>query len=121
MQKMLAILFTLKSFGEKFKNKHITILSDNTTAIGVINKMGSSKSALCDNVCHQIWEFAQKYNMWITCSYIPGKDNIEADHESRKHYKGSNWMLNKNIFNNVCRELNYYPDVDCLANRLPLI
>ena len=27
-------------------------------------------------------------------------------------------MLNKSIFNNVCKRLGFYPNIDCFANRL---
>ena len=27
-------------------------------------------------------------------------------------------MLNKSIFNNVCKKLGFYPNIDCFANRL---
>ena len=118
VKEMLAILFSLKSFKEKFEKQHVNVLCDNTTAIAVINKMGSSKSTVCNETAHKIWEFCENNNTWITCTFIPGKNNVEADFQSRKDYKQSNWMLNKDIFVNICKKLNYNPDVDCFANRL---
>lgn len=51
---MKAILLGLKSFKNHFFHSHIKIYSDNTTAITVINKMGTSHSNDCN-------EMAQKY------------------------------------------------------------
>ena len=77
------LILNLKTLNEKIKFRHFQ-------DIGIINKMGTSKSSLCGNICHEIWAFCKRYNVWITCSYIPGKANIHADLESRRDYKDSN-------------------------------
>ena len=43
---------------------------------------------------------------------------MEADIQSRKDYKHSNWMLHRNIFDNICKILKFDPEIDCFANRL---
>ena len=42
--KVKAILFSLKSFVHHICQKHVKILSDNTTAVSCINHMGTSYS-----------------------------------------------------------------------------
>ena len=42
---MLAIYYSLRSFMSYFKHSHVKMFCDNTTAVAVINKMGSSKSS----------------------------------------------------------------------------
>ena len=118
VKEMIAILFALKTFSKNLENKHICVYCDNTTAIGIINKMGSCKSTTCNNICQEIWSVCQTYNIWLTCTYIPGKENIEADEESRKDYSDSNWMINDKIFESICKKLNYFPNIDCFANRI---
>ena len=56
--------------------------------------------------------------MFITCTYIPGEDNIIPDRESRKEYKEAEWMLNKNIYLNCLNKLKFEPTIDCFASRI---
>ena len=118
IKEMIAIYFALKAFCSQLKGRHVKILCDNTTAIGVLNKMGSSQSEACDDLCQKIWEHCKLNGIWITCTYIPGKCNVEADTESRRDYRDGNWMLNKKLFKNVCARLTFQPDIDCFANRI---
>ena len=45
-KEMIAIFYGLKSFREELKGSHVRVLCDNTTAVFVLNKMGSTKSLL---------------------------------------------------------------------------
>ena len=54
---LLAIFYALRSFKEHCKGKHIKIYSDNTAAVGITNKMGTTRSSQCDNVAKNIWKF----------------------------------------------------------------
>ena len=113
-----AVLFGLKALCEKFKDTHIKVLTDNTTAVHTINKMGSCRSKPCDQIVRQIWDWAIKRNNWITASHIPGVLNIEADEESRKCELRSEWQLNKNIFQTVIQHFKVFPDLDLFATRI---
>ena len=117
-KEMMAIYFTLKSFSKQLQGKHVKIFSDNTSAVGIINKMGSSKSNICNSICQNIWLLCKKNEIWITCAHIPGTENVLADYESRREYRDSEWMLNPEIFKNITKKLNYSPEVDCFASRL---
>ena len=39
--------------------------------------------------------------------HIPGKENFEADFESRRGYKDAEWMLNPKIFNEAQKILSF--------------
>ena len=52
---MIAILYALRCFDDKLKNLHIRVLSDNTTAVPVVNKMGTMWSPECTTVAQHIW------------------------------------------------------------------
>jgi hypothetical protein len=93
VKELLAVLYALRSFFGILKGHHVRVLCDNTTAVHTINKMGTTRSMTCNSVVKDIWEFFLQNEMFITCTYIPGKENIEADRASRKEYKQGEWML----------------------------
>ena len=117
-QELLAVFYALKSFQEKLKGLHISIFCDNTSAVGIINKMGSCKSSVADSIVQKIWNLCQEKEIWITAAHIPGKDNVEADICSRRAYRDSEWKLDPQLFKEYCYKLNFVPTIDCFASRL---
>ena len=118
LKEMLAIFYSLNTFKGYIKHSHVLIFSDNTTAVSVINHMGTSKSQDCNALAKSIWDFCQCEDIWLTISHIPGVDNVDADRESRKEYCDSNWKLNPELFQAACEFCEFSPDIDCFANRL---
>lgn len=114
---MLAIYFALRSFVNIVKNKYVRILSDNTTAISYINNMGGIKYQNCNKLAVEIWEWCTERNIWLKCSHIPGKNNIEADKLSREFNDQVEWQLDHDIFLQICSKLGC-PNVDLFASRL---
>lgn len=114
---MLGIYFGLRSFENLIQNKYARILSDNTTGIGYINNMGGIKSKKCNELAIEIWEWCIDRNIWLKCSHIPGKDNIEADRLSREFNDQVEWQLDHDIFLQICSKLGK-PDIDLFASRL---
>lgn len=112
-----AILFACKSFDIE-RNSRVKFLSDNTTAVQVINKMGSSRSVECNNECFNIWKEAIRKGIDISASFIPGKKNDEADKESRRKESSSEWKLNPRDFEKVMKYFGVKPDIDLFASRL---
>ena len=86
-KELLAIFYTLKSFKFDLQGKHIKTVSDNATALAVINKMGTCKNHALNKTFQQIWGFCQQFHIWITACHIPGTESSEADFESRRKYK----------------------------------
>ncbi|CAB4034632.1 Transposon Tf2-6 poly, partial [Paramuricea clavata] len=80
---LLAAFFALKSFCTTIQGKHVKLMIDNTTAVAVINNMGSCHSRACHSVGCQIWQFCVEYNIWLTAAHIPGAKNVLADKKSR--------------------------------------
>ena len=115
---LLAILYGLKSFESQLKCfTHVKILTDNTTAVSYVNKMGGIKSICCNTIAKSIWFWAKKHNVWLTASHIAGTENTIADAESRKFNDQVEWQLNKDIFCDIC-ELWGDPQIDLFASRL---
>ena len=101
-----AIFLGLKFFIKEEKT-HIKVFSDSTTAIGCINKIGTSHSDICHHFTKLIWKLAKSIH--ITAAHIPGNKNIEADRESRELSVDLEWML--------CWK-SYAPKTDLFASNL---
>ena len=61
VKEMTAIYYALRSFVDLIKGAHIRVLCDNTTAVSVLNKMGSTRSPACNNMAQQIWLFCKQH------------------------------------------------------------
>ena len=116
---LCAALFALQCFVDKISGSHVKIMIDNSSAVGMINKMGSSKSDYCNTLVLKIWQFCMQNKIRLTVAHIPGCHNIVADWESRNFSKqDSEWMLDSSILKRALSELNFKPDIDPFASRL---
>ena len=68
----------------KARDAHVNLLPGNTTTVNGIHNMHSNKTDSCQSIISEVWVWAEDKNIWITASYIPGKENYDADRESRK-------------------------------------
>ena len=109
-------MFTIFAFCKQLVNTHIHIDSDNTTAVSYITKQGGRKSHL-NTIARKLWKWAKNHNNWISASHIAGRDNPEADFQSRNINKPSEWSLSNKIFKKCCDRFGV-PDVDLFASRL---
>ena len=115
---LTAAWFALRALANKTSNKHIRLMLDNTTAVACINNMGTNHSAKCDAVEKDIWCFCQNRNIWVSAAYIPGKDNVTADLESRKKNIDTEWKLNADLLTQAFIVLKFQPEIDLFATRL---
>lgn len=117
VKELKAILFTVKSFTHLIRGKHIKVFCDNATAVAYVNQMGGTKSPACNDICRDLWGWCTEYNVWLTCSHIPGSDNSMADAASRKFNDRHEWKLNVEIFQKLCNIFGV-PIIDLFASRL---
>ena len=115
---MFAIYLGLKTFASKKENMHIRIMCDNTSAVNILNHMGTSHSDPCNELAKTIWEWCMNRNIWISVAHIPGKSNIVADFESRRNQRESEWMLNKTSLSEALKRLKMSPVIDLFASRI---
>ena len=92
----------LKSFFTEHKGSKILVRSDNTTVVAYINRMGGSKSSECQKIANEICDFCEHRELWLVASYIPGKDNEQADFASRNFTDNTEWALSDHIFEIIC-------------------
>ena len=117
-QELLAVYYSLRIFKTYFQSKHVKIFSDSQVGVQIINKMGTTKSSICNEIIKNTCPFCVKNKIWITAAHIPGAENVIADYESRKSYKDAEWMLNPEIFQKAIKHLKFKPYLDCFASRL---
>ena len=115
---MFAVFLALKSFLSVVQNKHVKLLVDNTTAVTIINQMGTSHSRVNNQLSQHIWSWCIDHNVWLTVAHIPGKQNTEADRESRLTQRETKRTLQKPIFDAATKKLDVTPNVDLFASRL---
>ena len=102
---MFVVLLALKSFLSVVQNKHVKLLVDNTAAVTIINQMGTCHSRVNNQLSQQIWSWCINHNVWLTAAHIPGKQNTEADRESRLTQRETKRTLQKPIFDAATKKL----------------
>ena len=102
---MKVILFVLKSLVH-YHDFHLQIVSDNTTLVNIMNKLGSSHSKICKSIAYDIWRFAISKNIWLSASHISGKPNMKAYEESRQHETQTEWKLSRQAFDQAIHFFN---------------
>ena len=97
-------------------------MSDNGTAIALINNMCGSRSIPCHQIAKQIWEWAKMQGVCpsglfkISAAHIPGQKNIEADKKSRKFKYTTEWVLSKEAFSFISKQFAQ-TDMDLFGTR----
>ena len=111
-----AAYFALKSLCDDKENIHLRMMTDNTTAMYCVNKLGSTRVKLND-LTHKIWLFAMERDIWLSSGYVPGRENLISDEESRNFDENIEWTLREDIFQYIC-QLFGTPNIDLFASRL---
>lgn len=114
---LLAICYTLKAFCSEKVDIHVTIQSDNTSAVAYINNMGGMASVQMDMLARQLWEWCIGRNIFISATHLSGSLNYQADFSSRNFSDSTEWMLKKELFDRICDQF-FTPDIDLFASRL---
>ena len=115
---LLAALFALKCFQSSLSGKHVKSMIDNTTAVSVINNMGTCHSDKCNWIAVKIWEFCMLHNIiWLTAAHIPGSSNCRADKESRDFCsEDTEYMIDPTLLGKALNALNFKPQIDlCIS------
>lgn len=79
--------------------------------------MGTINSTVCNDLAKTIWSWATRKQIWLSCTHIPGIQNVEADFESRNFNDNVEWML-KHVVAVRIMDIWGKPDLDMFASRL---
>lgn len=116
VKELLAIFFGLKIMAEAKSDCMIHVISDNTTAVAHINKMGGVRSEQCMTTAFEIWNWCEQRNIWLYATHLPGMENEVADSLSRNFSPSVDWELNDQLFKEVVHIFGQ-PSVDLFASR----
>ena len=117
VRELKAIEIGVLSYTKNTQPQHIRVMSDNTTAIAYINKMGGICSLECDEIAKSIWLYCKGIGAHLSAAFIPGKENNIADKKSREFNEATEWQLNPKIFKHITKTY-FLPNVDLFASRL---
>lgn len=110
-RELRAVLMALRSFTANSWH----ILTDNTTAVSYINRMGGRVPQL-DAIARQIWSLALRQNKTLSASWIPGAAN-PADAPSRPKPDRTDYALSRAAFARISK-IFFRPSIDLFASRL---
>lgn len=106
----------LLSLGKEWFNKHVQILTDNTTACAYLSKFGGRKLEL-DGLARNIWSWCINRHIHLSVAHIPGSSNDEADELSRIYNDDTEWSLHAETFQHLEVVFGKF-DIDLFASRL---
>ena len=112
---LLAAIHALQCFPPI--RSRISLLTDNSTVIGYINKMGGMASPSLNHLTRILWVWCLEREIFAVAQHIPRKDNVYADYHSRNFNERIGWSLNPTVFRWITQRL-WYPDIDLFASRL---
>jgi len=78
--------------------KTVLLMCDNMATVYAINKGGISKNHYLSEACSKLITWSRKNNVQIRAQWLPGKQNILADFDSRQKWDAQDWMLNPKLF-----------------------
>ena len=118
VRELKAVIFSLTSLVGNLEGQHFKVMSDNTTTVHSINNMGTCRSIPCNEVVMEIWGWLARTNNWVTATYIPGKENVEADKLSREQELSMEWMLCPKVLQSILTHFGLSPTIDMFASRI---
>ncbi|XP_029659376.1 uncharacterized protein LOC115233212, partial [Formica exsecta] len=113
---LLAAFFALKCFAPSLYNCEILLRMDNTSAISYINRTGGVQFPHLSELAKKIWQWCKSRKIWIFASYIPSKQNVEADAASRVTNIDTEWELAPEAFKKLNKEWGPFT-IDLFASR----
>ena len=96
----MAVTHAVKSFLDR-NNVHVLVQTDNKTTLIYLNRMGGTVSNVCNKTALDLWTWCLQRNVVIKADFIPGRENLIANSESRHHADSSNWKFYPLIFKSL--------------------
>ena len=113
-KELMVIKIALQKLVNNAKNCQILLRVDNMTAIAYVNKMGGTRFPNLHALAKEIWQWAERKNIFLFASYIPSRENVEADALSRIANDDTEWELADTQFNKIIKTFGQV-DIDLFA------
>ena len=84
VKELAAVVLAAQRWGTLWANKHVVVLSDNSTTVARINR-GSSLSVLLIKYLRHIFWLSAVFNFCLKAVHVLGEDNVLADRIYRLH------------------------------------
>ena len=101
---MKALFLALRSFKDLVTDHRVTVMCDNSTVVGYVNKQGGTVS---DSLClltEQLLRWTESNRVQLEARYLPGQSNILADLLSRHNQVlGADWSLHPQVARDLLR------------------
>ena len=121
-KELMANFLSLKFFLKSQENVHVQIMTDNSTSVSYLNRMGGTKSVTLSNLALDIWRWSLRKAVYISAVHVAGLLNISrfqllihSDPLSRFQLLSTEWMLCKRIFQQIVAVYGC-PQIDLFAS-----
>ena len=114
---LIAVYLALKKLHFKIGST-VTVFSDNSTVVGILNKGGSARSFCLNSWVMSIFTLLQAKKLKLLCRHIQGFRNVVADILSRDCTIASEWALQEKDFLDLLNVIDFTPQVDLFATIL---
>lgn len=113
-KELYTVWLALERLAKGCFNCTLLLRIDNTTAISYINRMGGVRYDKYNILTRKIWQWAERRKVILKASYIPSKENREADTLSRLTTLDTEWELSEQAFDIIIQNFGQ-PKVDLFA------
>ena len=114
---LLAVILALEQFLPTVRDKHVLLMTDNTTVIGNIKNQGGTHSWELYLLARQLFDWLDLHKVKLTPRHIPGHLNVIADRLSRSHQViQTEWSLSSPVAQAIWKVWGQ-PHVDLFATR----
>lgn len=95
----------------------VLLKMDNVSVVCYVNHLGGTRSKALSDLAASFWQYCLDSPISVTAEYIPGRDNLEADFQSRHFGDSSLWKLDQSVFPMLNDHWGPF-SVDLFASRL---
>ena len=111
-----AVWLTLKHFLPQLQGTAVDVISDNTTTVAYINKVGGTQSPSLCRLALDVWEWCRQHEIFLVASHLSRDRNVLADALSRRSHRHlTEWTLHNAVTSAIFQRWPT-PHVDLFAS-----
>ena len=82
-----AVWLTLKHFLPQLQGTAVDVISDNSTTVAYINKVGGTQSPSLCRLALDVWAWCRQHDIFLVASHLSGDKNVLANALSRGSHR----------------------------------